>query len=131
MFGWLTRKWRWRAARLLVVLYALYLVAPAAAFTFGHSSLPAHCLTGDLDGVGTIHLDQHRSKHHHSGGSDDHDGQVGKCCGLFGLSAIAPAVDFIIAHQLPVSPSPSLIARILTGRGSDRIDRPPKSRLAL
>jgi hypothetical protein len=132
MFGWLTRKWRWRAARLLAVLYALCLVAPAAAFTLGHPILPAQCLTGDLDGVGMIHLDQHGSRHHHhSDGSGDHDGQASKCCGLFGLNGIAPAIDFVVGRQPPVSHDPSLIANYLLGQDSDRIDRPPKSQLAL
>jgi hypothetical protein len=131
MFGWLTRKWRGRAARLLVVLYAFCLAAPAASFAIGHPALPAHCLTGEHDGIGTIHADQRGSSHHHHSDGNDHDGQAGKCCGLFGLSGIALSVDFVIADQPPLALSTSLVANTLNGRGSDRIDRPPKSRLSL
>jgi hypothetical protein len=114
------------------VLYAFCLVAPTASFAIGYPALPAHCLTADHDSHGTIHVTQDGSKHHHhSDGDNDHDGQTGKCCGLFGLSGITPAIDVVTNRQPPVSHDPSLLAKALTGRGSDRIDRPPKSHLPL
>lgn len=130
MFGWLTRKWRWRAAKLLVVLYALCLAAPTTVLAFSQTSVPAHCFTGDEHGIGTVHVHEYGSRHHHSGTDDDH-GQPDKCCGLFSVSAIAPAIDFIVGQHPPVLQRPSLFAQSLSGRGADRIDRPPRSLLSL
>lgn len=129
MLGWLTRKWRWRAAKLLVVLYALCLAAPTAALAFSNASGPALSLTDDHHDLGTIHLHQDGSsdRHQESGGH----GQAGKCCGLFCLSAIAPDVGFIAGPQPLVTAIASRFAMAMTGRGSDRIDRPPRSNLSL
>lgn len=124
MFGWLTRKWRWRAASLLVVLYALCLTAPTAVLAFSNASEPAPCLTDDHHGLGTIHVHQDGSSHRHQNNGDH--GQAGKCCGLFCLSAIAPDVGFIAGPQPLVAAIASRFATAMTGRGSDRIDRPPR-----
>lgn len=131
MFGRLTRKWRWRAAKLLVVLYALCLAAPTAVLAFSNAPEPAPCLTDNHHGLGTIHLHQDGSSHHHQDSGDDDHGQAGKCCGLFCLSAIAPDVGFIAGPQPLVAAIASRFAMAMTGRGSDRIDRPPRSNLSL
>jgi len=129
MLGRLTSQWRWRAATVLVVLYALCLAAPTAVMALSDGSAPAHCLTDDQHGTGPVHVHQDGSSHHHSN-TDDH-GQAGKCCGLFCLSAIAPDVGFITGPQLLVAAIASRFAMAMTGRGSDRIDRPPRSKLSL
>src|SRR5450759_1333100 len=116
------RQWQ-RAASLLVVLYTLCVIGPAAAIAFGDSATGAHCLTNDNLETVAIHVHQDGSSHQHSIPDDDH-GQPGKCCGLFAPSAIAPAIDFVAephSHSVPLA---SVIARALSGRGSDRIDRP-------
>ncbi len=126
MLGWLTRKQRWRVASLLVALYALCLVAPTAAMAVGHGSIPEHCLAGDHD-TGVAHVHHEGLAHHHSGGKahdSDHDNN---CCGLFGVTAIAPEMGSFAIPPASASKQPSLIVANLTGRGSDRIDRPPRS----
>jgi len=130
MLCWLTSQWRWRVASLLVVLYALCLVSPTAVLAFSQASVPAHCFTGDEYGIGTVHVHEDGLSHHHSGTDVDH-GQPGKCCGLFSVSAIAPAIDFVVRQHPPVLQRPSLVAQSLSGRGADRIDRPPRSLLSL
>ena len=127
----LTRKWRWRAAVAFVALYALCLAAPTAVLAFSTQTLPAHCLNDDEYGIGAIHVHEDGSSHHHSNtGGVDHD-QSGKCCGLFGSIAITPVVDFIVEQHAPVSQFAASNAKSLSGRGSDRIDRPPRSNLSL
>jgi hypothetical protein len=130
MLGLLARKWRWRAASILVVLYALCLAAPTAVLAFSDASGSAPCLSDDNHGLGTIHVHQDGSSHHQNNGDDDH-GQSGKCCGLFSVSAIAPALDFVATQHPSVSRLPVLLAKSLHGRASDRIDRPPRSNLSL
>jgi len=131
MLGLLTRKWRWRAASILVVLYAVCLAVPTAVLAFSHASGPAPCLTDDHHGLGTFHVHQDGSSHHHQDNGEDNRGQPGKCCGLFCLSAIAPDVGFIAGPQPLVAAIESRFAMAMTGRGSDRIDRPPRSPLPL
>jgi hypothetical protein len=127
----LTSKWRWRAASILVVLYALCVAAPTAALALSDKSVPVHCLTDDHHMIGTDNVHNDGSSHQHSSTGDDDHGQPGKCCGLYGLSAIVPDIDFIVGQRPPVSHLASLIANNLSGRGSDRIDRPPRSLLSL
>ena len=129
MFGWLTRKQRWRAASLLVALYALCLATPTAVVALGLNAIPAHCLTDDHD-AGVVHS-HHGSAHHHSGGTADHGDHEGKCCGLFGITAIAPEAATFSMPPAPATQQQALIAASLSGRGSERIDRPPRSHLSL
>jgi hypothetical protein len=127
----LTGKWRWRAAIAFVALYALCLATPTAVLALSSQAVPAHCLSDDEYGIGAMHVHQDGSSHHHSNtGSADHD-QSGKCCGLFGSIAIAPMVDLVVAQYAPVTPPAASPAKSLSGRGSDRIDRPPRSNLSL
>jgi hypothetical protein len=131
MLGLLTRKWRWRSARLLVVLYALCLVSPTAVLAFSADPAPAHCLTEDHHGIAAGHTHDDGSTHRHSDTGDDDRSPPGKCCGLFCLSALTPAIDFIANRHPPVTHLAPFFAANLSGRGSDRIDRPPRSLLPL
>ena len=127
MMSWLTSKWRWRAATLLVVLYAFCLATPTAVMAFGQGGIPAHCLTDDNQDAGPVHVHQDGSAHHHSDGKGDDGDHANKCCGLFSVSAIAPDLAILPAPNRPASRQPVLAADSRTGRGSDRIDRPPRS----
>jgi hypothetical protein len=127
----LTRKWRCRAAVVFVAFYALCLATPTAVLALSTQALPTHCLNDDEYGIGAIHVHMGGSSHHHSNtGSADYD-QSGKCCGLFGSIAITPAVDFIVGQHAPIAQPAASPAKNLSGRGSDRIDRPPRSNLSL
>lgn len=130
MFRWLNRKWRLRVASLVVALYAFCLAAPAAVMAFEHSGIPAHCLTADHVSF-AVHKPHDGASHHHQDGKSNNGDHDGKCCGLFGVTAIAPEVNVIAAPLRSASTQPSLVITSLTGRTSDRIDRPPRSSLSL
>ena len=128
------RQWQ-KAASLLVVLYSLCVIGPAAAvasaaIAFNDSAVAAHCLTEDGLEAAKIHIHHDRSSHQHSLPDQD-NGQLGKCCGLFALNAIAPAIGFVVEPSFQTSHLALLMAKMLAGRGSDRIDRPPRSLLSL
>lgn len=131
MLALLTSKWRRHAATLLVALYALCVVAPVAAFAMSDDSMPARCLTADDHGMVASHDDQDRADHQKSSPGDDDHGYPGKCCGLFSVSAIAPAFDFVTLHVVPALDVAMPTAESLFGRSSSRIDRPPRSLLSL
>jgi hypothetical protein len=134
----LTSQWRKRAAAILVALYALCLVAPAAAFAFSESPPTALCLsqTDNHQGIGESrlhesHVHQDGMDHHKSSpeksnfGGDDHPGN---CCGLFCVTAIAPpALGVTALHPMQASAVVLPAAESLFGRSSSRIDRPPRT----
>jgi len=135
-----TRTWRHRAAVLLAVLYAFCLVAPVTAFAFSQAATaPCHA------GLEAPKADSHAAAQHHSHGmSHDATAQAaaeqatpeadtadkalpGKCCGLFCVTALEPpplavADVRMAAASTVVLPAPTP----LLGRGSARIDRPPR-----
>lgn len=131
VFGCLTRRRRWRAAALLAVLYALCLATPTAVMTaslaVSPAAIPAHCLTDDHHEAGRMHVPDDGAAHHHSGGKADDGDHASKCCGLFSVSAIAPDLAVLSAPQLPAARQPVRVTDRRTGRGADRIDRPPRS----
>ena len=138
----LTSQWRKRAAAILVALYALCLVAPAAAFAFNESSATALYLSLTDDhrsmgesGLGESHVHQDGMDHHKSSpdksnfGGDDHPGN---CCGLFCITAIVPpALGVTALHPMQASAVVLPVAESLFGRSSNRIDRPPRTLTSL
>ena len=130
MLGFLTGKWRVRAASLLVVLYAFCLVAPTAVLALSTNMTAVHCLTESLPAGGSNHVHENDSHRNHSPSSDDHD-QTSKCCGLFLVNGVVPASDFVTARAPLVSQLSSTFEASLSGQDSDRIDRPPRSLLSL
>jgi hypothetical protein len=131
MFGRSSGRWRWRVAGVLVALYALCLVTPTAVMALGQGTIPAHCLTDDHLTAEAVHVHHDGTNHHHSGGKTGEGDHDNKCCGLFSVSAIAPDATIIAAPRALAAPQPSAVVDDLTGRASDRIDRPPRSRLSL
>ena len=136
MLNWLTSGMRRRAATALVVLYALCVLAPAAAFALGDAAKAAHCLTDDNHGLGSSHA--HDKGHAHEDGtahkhSDEGDEQTasGQCCGLFCLSALAPSTDLPFAQPELLALVSYLNTNGLLGHGPNRLDRPPDSLLSL
>lgn len=141
-FGFMTltqfsRGFRLRAASVLVVLYALCVLTPAAALALGDAAKAAHCLTDENHGLGPshanskphVHDDGNASQHSHDG--DEQQSTSGQCCGLFCLSALAPSTDLPLAQPELPALVPSLNANGLLGHGPDRLDRPPDSLLSL
>jgi hypothetical protein len=133
MLAGLTSKWRTRSGAILVVLYALCLVAPVAVFAFGDGSLAAHCLSEGHDEMALAEGHSHHAGASHESGNSGHDhhGYPDKCCGLFCVPAIAPAMAVFSVQQVRFTQLASLPTESLTGLGFDRIDRPPRSFLSL
>ena len=120
--------------------YALCVIAPAAAMVTSSGERAAHCLADEHHGIAAPHMHVHADGTSHShpatppdnpGNKADDHGQPSQCCGLFGLTAIAPDLQQVTN----TAPATSLVAPPLTaslsGRGSDRIDRPPRSLASL
>src|SRR5687767_10218914 len=129
MLNWLTSGMRRRAATALVVLYALCVLAPAAALALGDAAKAAHCLTDDNHRLGSSHA--HGKSHVHEDGtahkhSDEGDEQTaaGQCCGLFCLSALAPSTDLPFAQPELLALVSYLNTNGLLGHGPNRLDRP-------
>jgi hypothetical protein len=127
----LNNKQRQRAAGLLVFLYTFCAIGPATAIGLGDGAAAAHCLTSNQYGIGRVHVHQDEPSHHHSGGGPNQHSEIGKCCGLFSASALAPDLAVVVNQPVPASHQPLLIANSLTGRAADRIDRPPRFLLSL
>jgi hypothetical protein len=131
MLGLIPRKWWRRGASLLVALYVVCLIAPTAVLAFSTTSGSAPCLADDHHGLGTTHVHQDGSSHHHPGNDDEDRSHHGKCCGLFCLSAITPDVGFVTGPHPIIAQGATLLVTAISGRGFDRIDRPPRSDLSL
>jgi hypothetical protein len=141
MLSVLTKAFRIKAAIVLAVLYVLCILAPAVAFAFSDNPAVARCLTEGHVGIhnhgskhdgGQLHVHADGSTHHHD---DDgvvpqpagHDGKgaMATCCGLFSVVAIpgepVPTFGF---HSLASGVLP-ILGEALSGRGPERINRPP------
>jgi hypothetical protein len=126
------RHWRRRAGVALAALYVLALAAPVTTIALSVDAPLVHCLTEAL-GIGTHHdhAATAQAGQHHSGLPDHDHGQGEKCCGLFGVTAIAPGYD---VADVPLAVASAIAfprPESLYGRGSDRIDRPPRTVLSL
>jgi hypothetical protein len=137
MLAQLSKGLRLKVAGVLVVLYALCLLAPAAAFAFGDAAKAAHCLTDESHGLGASHAYAKQQVHHdgtahqHPGDGDGPQAASGQCCGLFCLSALAPSIGLPLAQLDRPALVPALNADGILGHGPDRLDRPPDSLLSL
>jgi hypothetical protein len=137
----LTRAYRLRAASVLVLLYGLCVLAPAAAFAFGDGSRAAHCVTDDHHGLAAAHVHEGAAKRHvhqdgttheHAKAQDDNDkGQATNCCGLACLSALPVASADLVGAPLTRTALLSVRHDRLAGRGPNLLYRPPISLLSL
>ncbi len=133
MLTWLTKRLRVRTAVVAAAVYALCVVAPHLAVAFTDGAVAAHCLTDDHHAAAKAHVHADGSVHKHSGGDGTQEnsgdkaakGEAGSCCGLFCFAAMPADLGDVIAQPIPVAaPLPTLQAG-LSGRGPDRINRPP------
>ena len=146
MLSALTKAFRVKAAVALAALYVLCALAPAAAFAFSPNPAVAHCLIEGHIGVhdqrGEVHVHangtthQHRddgTAHHqdrHDGAAPQHssDGEkapVATCCGLFSIVAIADTLGSNVELYSTASMVAPVPGEALSGRGPERINRPP------
>jgi hypothetical protein len=137
MLSILTRRFRFKAAAALAVLYSFCVLAPAAALAVADQEATAHCLTEPHGHSGAHHHAHHVHKHadgkahvHDDAGtvadhSSDDKAQAGKCCGLFCLTALATTnVPTLGKPALTTAPLATTDAG-LAGRDPERITRPP------
>jgi hypothetical protein len=148
-----TKSFRVRAAVALAAFYAFCILLPATAFALADGRMAPPCLMEDL-AASPLHdhamLAEVPAGHHHGSASHTDAGMAhhrgdgghtagaaprndpdhgksrpGECCGLFPMVALA--------GELRPAPTPSgltstiilLLTDALTGRGPDRIIRPP------
>ena len=138
------RGFKRQAACIVVALYGLCVLAPAAALAAFDAAHLVPCLTDDHHHAGQAHSHHdHSAKAHvhedgtvHQHANHDGDGKDGKaahtcCCGFACLSALpvtaagllsAPVLRAALA--LPAEPP-------ISGRGPDLLYRPPISLLSL
>jgi hypothetical protein len=147
MLSVLTKDFRLKAAIALAALYALCILAPSAAFALSHNPAVARCLTEDAvpaavhDHGGKVHVHadgtthQHRDggsvQHRHDDGStqkhpgDGAKGGAASCCSLFSVVAVASEPSFILGLSGAASVLFPALREALSGRGPERINRPP------
>ena len=141
MLSVLTKTFRTKAAIIVAALYALCILAPAVAFAFSDNPAVAHCLTEGHVGVhdhgakhdgGKPHVHADGSTHQHNDhaaapqpAGDQSKGAIATCCGLFSVVAIpgepVPSFGFYSLASVVLP----LVGEALSGRGPERINRPP------
>jgi hypothetical protein len=137
-----TKTFRSKAAIVLAALYALCILAPSAAFAFSDNPAVAHCLIADHVGVHVqggkhdhggkahVHGDGVAHEHNHDGAApppagDDGKAAVASCCSLFSVVAIPGQADLSLGLYSPASLVAPALGEARSGRGPDRINRPP------
>jgi hypothetical protein len=141
----LTKTFRLKAAIVLAALYALCILAPSIAFALSSNPSIAHCLIENHVAVavhdhggkihahadGTAHrhhADGTAHRHHDDGPSPKHSGdggQAANCCGLFSVVAVAGEPAPVLSHASAASLLAPVAPEALSGRGPERINRPP------
>lgn len=124
------KSWRRKAGALIVALYAWCLLAPVSVVAAADGSVPVHCLDDHDHAAGEPALHHSATRNDQVPANHDH-GQDEKCCGLFGVIALAP--DFqVVAVRLTQSSTLTMPhAASLSGSRVERIDRPPRDLLSL
>ena len=143
-----TKAFRIRAAIALAALYALCILAPSAAFALSDNPAVAHCLIEGHAGIHVhdgkthldathvhaihLHADGNAHQHHDHGtaqepAGDDGKGSVANCCGLFSVVAIPGEPGLALGSSTHVSAFVPSARDALSGRGPDRLYRPPIS----
>jgi hypothetical protein len=135
MLSALTKTFRAKAARIVAALYFLCILAPSAAFAFSANPGIAHCLTeshvGMHDHGGKLHVHSDGVAHRHDDNgaappsSDNEKSRVATCCNLFSLVAISGEPGLGLELYSPASIISPIVADALSGRGPERINRPP------
>jgi hypothetical protein len=137
--GW-TKTFRVKATIVLAALYALCILAPALAFAFSDNPAVAHCLTEGHVGIHDhgskhdqarlhVHAGSTHQHHDHDGtaqpSGDDSKGAMATCCGLFSVLAISGELFPTFEDYSLASVVWPVLGEALSGRGPERINRPP------
>lgn len=114
----------------MIALYALCIMLPTAAVAAAHFPVSEHCLGEHQHSASGAAAHDHAGAPHQDPAGHDH-GQSEKCCGLFGVTALAPEFQAIAIEGTPGSDLVVPRAASLLGSRVDRIDRPPRDLLSL
>ena len=142
MLNRLTKKLRWRAAVAVTVFYALCTIAPGLALAFADASTLVHCLSDDHRGAekSRAHAHDHEDGLSHShaddgaspfGEAEKDKGTPANCCGIFCITALPASLHLAVGEPVHGSALTPALHDRLTGRGPDRINRPPIVSLSL
>jgi hypothetical protein len=148
------RLWR-RLAALVALAYLGSVIAPGIALAVSDGAMTAYCFDEIFQPVaaapaqphvhvhvhadGTVHqhvdkktdASQSRGDEHQQRPGSEHSSHDTNCCGLFGVTAVLPALTGAIAGPDVHRISSSMAADDLVGCGPSRIDRPPISPLPM
>jgi hypothetical protein len=134
MLSVLTKTLRAKAAMIVAALYLFCILVPSAAFAFSDNPSVAHCLTeghvGLHDHGDKVHVHANGTAHHHDDGAaapsgDSEKSRVPTCCSLFSVVAISGEPGLSLGLYSPASIVSPIPADALSGRGPERINRPP------
>ena len=139
MLSWFIKRLRLRAALILTAVYALSVVAPPVALAFADDAVAAHCLFEDSGSTphahrqsavvtALPHVDTVNETHSHDVSGPKKIGDeapVVGCCGFFNAPAVFRSQDVFFADQPLQLPALRALDGNLTGRGPDRLHRPP------
>ncbi len=144
-----------RVAGIVALAYFAGFVAPSVALAFADGAVSAYCFDEIVEAVAApqthLHVHTDGTVHHHAdatppagiaGASEDRDkasgsGQSqnhshdGNCCGLFGFTAVLPALSAAIDEPAAYHIRQPILTECLVGCAPDRIDRPPISLLPM
>src|SRR4029078_8052431 len=83
----------------VAAFYLLALAAPAVAVTLSVDPSRAHCLD-EIQFLTSHHHPAHHAHHHHPPPADPPREQNQNCCGLFGVTAIAPSFHITVVPMV-------------------------------
>jgi hypothetical protein len=143
-------RWLWRRlAGLVALAYLGSVIAPGIALAVSDGAVTAYCFDEIFQPVAAGPAEPHVHVHIHADGTihqhvdkaasdstqnrsgSEHSSHDTNCCGLFGVTAVLPALTGAIAVPNVHRISSSMAADYLVGCGPSRIDRPPISPLPM
>jgi hypothetical protein len=144
-----------RVAGFVALLYLACVVMPSVALALADGAVSAYCFDEIVEQVAALQAQTHEhvhvradgTVHHHvdkassavaqgegakdhagAGSSQDHPqghSHDGNCCGLFGFTAVLPALSAPIAEPAAYHIEQPILTNCLVGCGPERINRPP------
>jgi hypothetical protein len=143
-----------RAAGFAALLYLVCVVMPSVALALADGAVSAYCFDEIAEEVAALQIKSHDHVHVHSDGTvhhhvdkaasavaqdqTEHDtggtgsqghpkghSHNGDCCGLFGFTAVLPALSTPITEPAAYHIEQPILTNCLAGCGPERINRPP------
>jgi hypothetical protein len=132
----------------MAVLYVFSCAAPAIALSF-NPAMPVQCLLederaapaivhasaphghGHAHGVGTAHHHHDDASRHEAPAHTHHKGDAAACCGMLFLNGVVAEHRIDVARILQNGHAFLITSETLSGRGPERINKPPIDLLPL